>query len=717
MSMAKFDSLSSMHGRWSGVSICRVESLGLRDAGQSLSRYAAVVLGLLASTGLPADPFHDYRHETDQPQIHEEIIVYGRAVHHIGAATSASEGLMVHADFRLRPLLRTGELVEAVPGIVATQHSGSGKANQYFLRGFNLDHGTDLSAHVDGVPVNMRSHGHGQGYLDLNFIIPELIERVEYRKGVHHPEKGDFSTAGSVDFTYFRRVPEPFAQATVGEHGYIRGLGAWSGDIKGGVLIAAVDETRYDGPWLLDEDLRQTKLHLGYGFRLGDIQGQLALHSYHARWSATDQLPRRAVRDGRVRRMGFIDPDLGGDTSRVGIVGRLETARWDAGAYRFDYDFSLFSNFTYLLDDPVLGDEFEQGDARTVSGLWGAGETHLKFGNLPTSFHWGVDARFDNIDEVGLYGTLARKRTQVRRRDSIQESSIGVYGKLGVHATERIRAALGLRADYFDWEVSGLDDLGRGVIRDTGGEGLFSPKFSIAYRFLHGLEGYANWGRGFHSNDVRQQLVADDTSRRGDADLFAISEGFEFGLRFEPTESFNASVVWFEVELDSELVYVGDSGQTEASDASNRHGLEVFTFWSPTDRLSLNAAFTRSHAEFDSGGGVVGAVGTVGSLGTNALLGRGFHAGLSVRYLGEAPLNDDGSVQSRESWLTHLGVGWQYRRIEIAIDVFNLLDSTDDDIAYYYRSRLPGEPEQGVLDTHFHPLEPRTVRLRVAARL
>ena len=671
-----------------------------------------ISFGLVATTGF-GESDHDHHHDDAQPHIHEEIIVYGRAQQHIGTAISASEGVVGYADYHLPPLLRVGELVEAVPGMVATQHSGTGKANQYFLRGFNLDHGTDFSAHLDGVPVNMRSHGHGQGYLDLNFIIPELVETAVYRKGVHHAENGDFSSAGSVDFSYYQRLPEPFVQATLGEHGYLRGVAAASADIGNGVLTGAVDGTSYEGPWQLDEDLTQTKLFLGYGLRLGLAEAQIALHGYEGEWNATDQIPRRAVRSGLVDRTGFIDPDLGGDTRRLGVVARLEADGWRAGAYRLGYDFTLFSNFTYLLDDPLLGDEFEQRDDRTLGGLWVAAERNVRLGGLPVLFRWGVEARHDDIHEVGLYGTHARVRTDVRRHDRVEESSVGIYGELGGHATERIRATLGIRADYYDWDVAGLDQ----KYRATGDDSLASPKVSVAYRFLDGLEAYANWGRGFHSNDVRVGHVNGNGSAMHDGDLLAITEGAELGLRFEPDASFNATLTGFHLRLDSELVYVGDAGSTEPSDASVRRGLELAGFWKARDWLTVNASFTRSNAELETGEEVAGAVDATGNVGVNALLGRGFHMSVNARFFGEAPLSDDGSIRSESSWLSHVGIGWHYRRTDLGVDVFNLLDSADDDIAYYYHSRLAGEPAQGVVDTHFHPLEPRTMRLRVTVHL
>ena len=673
----------------------------MRLALKVLETVPIIGIGLAGATA-SGESSHQHHHDHAGPHIHEEIIVYGRAEHHIGAATSASEGVVGYADYHLPPLLRVGELVEAVPGMIATQHSGTGKANQYFLRGFNLDHGTDFAAHLDGVPINMRSHGHGQGYLDLNFIIPELVQTAVYRKGVHHAEKGDFSSAGSVDFSYYERLPEAFLQGSLGEHGYVRGIAAGSADLADGVLTGAIDKTLYDGPWLLDEDLDQSKFFLGYGFDVGLIRARIDLHGYTGRWNATDQIPRRAVRDDRVQRTGFIDPDLGGDTRRIGVVARLEGDRWHAAAYRINYDFSLFSNFTYLLDDPVQGDEFEQRDDRSISGLWIQGERQAWLGSLPVLLHWGVDARRDDVDEVGLYGTAARARTHVRRRDRVEENSAGVHGELGVHATERIRAVLGLRVDRYDWHVAALD----GTQHGHGSDSLASPKASLAYRILDGLEAYANWGRGFHSNDVRVGV-----------DVLAPSAGGEVGLRFEPHPAFNASLVAFRLDLDSELVYVGDAGVTEPSGASTRRGVEVAGFWQAQDWLTLNGAFTHSDAELDTGDAVVGSVGVTGSVGANALLGQSFHVSVNARFLGEAPLTEDGSVRSDPSWLAHFGVGWHYRRFDFALDVFNLFDTSGDDIAYYYRSRLPGEPATGVQDTHFHPLEPRTVRLRVTAHL
>ena len=677
-----------------------------RSAIRSRVHAALVAVGALATPVVLEADDRDHGHV----HIDEEIVVYGRAQPQIGTAATASEGTVGHADYHHSPLLRVGELAEAVPGMVATQHSGTGKANQYFLRGFNLDHGTDFSAHLDNVPVNMRTHGHGQGYLDLNFLIPEMVETAEYRKGVYHAEKGDFSSAGSVDFTYRTELPEPVLQVALGEHGYARGMSAGSAPLANGVLTGAVAATRYDGPWRLDENLEQYKFHVGYGRAFGSVEVRAAVHGYDSQWNATDQIPHRAVRAGLLARTGFVDPDLGGETRRFAATAQADAGAWRIGAYWLDYDLTLFSNFTYLLDDPARGDEFEQRDDRKVRGLWLHGDTSGWIAELPASFRWGVEGRFDDIDEVGLYGTNARVRTHVRRRDRVDEASVGAYGELELGLRERLRGVLGLRADYYDWDVSAMR-----ADQDTAGDDrLVSPKVSVAYEVADGLETYLSWGRGFHSNDVRVLRAPGEAAAAGTSapDVLAASEGAEIGLRFEPRPSFNATLIGFWLELDSELVYVGDAGVTEPSGASVRKGLELTAFWQPRDWLTLNAAYTASDAQLEGGEEIPGAVERTFHAGATALLGAGLRASLKARYLGEAALVEDGSVRSDASWLVHAGLAWRYRRAEFGLEVFNVLDSRDDDIAYYYASRLAGEPAEGVLDTHFHPLEPRTMRAR-----
>ena len=667
-----------------------------------MKKMLILMFGLVCAASQPATA-----HEGNTELV-EEVIVYGRSQEIIGSADQASEGLVAYDDIRLPPMLRVGELVEAVPGMVATQHSGTGKANQYFMRGFNLDHGTDFSAFVDGVPVNMRTHGHGQGYLDLNFIIPEMVERTYYRKGPYSASTGDFSSAGSVQFQLYDKLEDAFVHASAGMHGYLRGVAAGSSELGGGVLTAAFDYSTYDGPWDLDEDLSQTRFYASYSGTLGTYDASLSLLGYSGDWNSSDQLPLRAVQDGRIDELGFIDPDLGGATDRYGLTGELGGEQWKAMAYVVDYDFELFSNFTYLLDDPVFGDQFEQVDERRIYGLHIDGSAFA-----PVKLNWGGDIRYDDIDEVGLFRTVARERREAVRSDAVEQFSASAYAELEYEPIPGLRASAGVRADYYSWDVDALRDENSG----SGDDVLVSPKLNLAYQISESAEVYANWGRGFHSNDARGNTITVDPATGDPADPvdpLSRSTGGEIGLRLERDDRFNATLTGFWLNLDSELVFVGDAGGTEAVGASTRRGVELSTFLQANDWLSVNFAYTYTDSELDKDEGagrrVPGAIESSATLGINGAWSNGAFVSARFRYLGEAPLIEDNSVKSPSSTLVNVGGGYRFGRFGIRLDVFNLLDSNDYDIAYFYASRLEGEPVGGIEDIHFRPLEPRTVR-------
>jgi outer membrane receptor for ferrienterochelin and colicin len=670
---------------------------------------ACIAVGLIGC--FQAAPAHDGNSE-----LMEELIVYGRSQEMIGSADAASEGVVGYDDIRLPPMLRVGELVEAVPGMVATQHSGTGKANQYFLRGFNLDHGTDFSAFVDGVPINLRTHGHGQGYLDLNFMIPELVETTTYRKGPYSARSGDFSSAGSVEFKLYEKLDESVVSVTAGAFDYYRALAAGSADARRGTVTAAYDYTSYAGPWEIDEDLSQTRFHAGYSTEWGQARTRISLLGYSGRWNASDQIPLRAVESGLIETRGFIDPDLGGKTDRLGLTGFVELDSWKATAYFVDYDFELFSNFTYLLDDPVDGDQFEQVDKRRIYGMRLDGwHDHYQW-RVPLTLSWGGDVRYDDIDEVGLFSTVSRDRNQAVRQDEVGVLSVSAYSELDVSLSSALRLSLGLRADYFAWDVTALrlDNSG------SGDDLLASPKLNIAYKVSDGAEVYLNWGRGFHSNDVRGNTITVDpvTGEPVDrVDPTVKSNGAEIGLRIEREERFNATVTAFWLALDSELLFVGDAGGTEALGASTRLGVELSTFLQATDWLAVNFAYTYTDSQFDEDQGgrkIPGAIGSSGALGLNGAWDNGFFASARVRYLGSAPLIEDNSVRASPSLLVNAGAGYRVGRVELRLHVLNLLDSDDNDISYYYASRLQQEPLQGVDDIHFRPLEPRSVRASIS---
>lgn len=644
----------------------------------------------------------------------DTIVVYGRSLALIGEAGAASEGVVGYADFEDRPLSRVGELVEVIPGVVATQHSGEGKANQYFLRGFNLDHGTDFSASLDGTPINLRTHGHGQGYLDLNFIIPELVERVDFRKGPYRASTGDFSSAGSARYNTYDSLNRNFAEVSIGEFGYVRGVAA--GDVKLGEdtnLILAVEGQIYDGPWVLDQNLEKINATAKLVHDTGPWHVEVSASAYDSQWTSTDQVPRRAVQSGLIDRFGFIDDDLGGETTRYGATGRATYAHDDSAqtivnAYAVSYDFSLFSNFTYFLDDPVNGDEFEQLDTRRY---YGAGLTHNRNLNDRLAISIGTEFRFDDISDIGLFKTAGRERVSTVRRDSVEELSFNIWGEAQYALTDTLRATFGLRGDYFDATVSALSDPRNG---GSANDSLLSPSAALAWQATDSIEFYANYGQGFHSNDVRGATIAFDPQSGDPATPVPIlvrSEGAEIGARFE-RGPLRATIALFTLDLDSELVFVGDAGTTEANDASSRTGVEAGMFWQPVDWLvaDLSAAYTDK--EFKIPGNATEIPNTVEGVIGGGVLARldPFTLSARLRYFGEAPLIEDGSVTSDPTTVVNLSGSYDWRDITLSLELLNAFDSQDSDITYFFESQLPGEAAP-VEDIHFHPVEPRQVRV------
>jgi len=662
---------------------------------------SGLALGLLA-VAWPCAALAD----DSPPDRSGEIVVYGRSIAQVGTADSGSQGSVGYADFEQRPLSRVGELAENVPGLIATQHSGEGKANQYFLRGFNLDHGTDLAGFVDGAPVNMRSHGNGQGYLDLNFLIPELVERIDYTKGPYHADQGDFASAGSLSFITKSRLPAPIAQVTGGSFGYARGLLAGSARLGELTLLAGIDVTRNDGPWVLDE--RQRKLSALVKASGGNWS--LALAGYTNRWNSTDQIPQRAVLSGLIPLNGNIDPDLGGRSGRLALTFNGAFADTRISAYAIASRLELTSNFTYFLDDPVHGDQFRQVDRR---GVFGGSLRHtLHAGGIDWRF--GADLRWDRIGKLGLYRTEHGAITATVREDRVDEVGGAVFAEGEWHLTPRLRLIAGLRGDAIGYDVR--SDLAANS--GTGSAAIVTPKAALAWHAADGLELYANYGEGYHSNDVRGATIRVDSASgdpAGQVPVFARSRGAELGARLE-RHNLTASLVGFWLDVASELVFVGDAGATEPNAASRRFGTELALFWKPAPWLTLDGGLALTHTRFRGVAPdqtfVSGATPAVLSAGAAAKWGQ-WSGSLRVRHFASAPLIEDNSVRSRATTLVNLGAYRQLGRWQVAVDVLNLLGSRDPDISYFYTSRLAGEPAAGVDDVHIHPVEPRQVRVTV----
>jgi TonB dependent receptor/TonB-dependent Receptor Plug Domain len=647
------------------------------------------------------------------------VVTQGRTTSLVGPAVSASQGVVGAADLALRPLLRPAEVVENVPGVIVTQHSGSGKANQYFLRGFNLDHGTDLALSADGVPVNMPSHAHGQGYADLNFIIPELIQDVEFKKGPYYADVGDFGSAGAFNIRYYDQLPEGLAIAEGGQVGFGRLLVANNAPVAGGNLLYAGQLEHNDGPWDIPDNSRNLNGVLRYAAGTPANAFTLTAMGYHNDWHSTDQVPDRAIKEGLIDRWGAIDSTDGGNTARYSLTGDWQSvgtnSMSNALVYALHYDLDLFSNFTYFLMDPIHGDQIEQHDNRSV---FGGKVSHTLFGTLfsvPSQNTIGFQIRNDDI-ENGLYHTEARERLNPVTVNWINETSAAPWFENRTTWTDWLRTMVGLRGDLFWFNVQNVTGGNSG----SPSEALFSPKVGVIAGPWSQTEVYFDAGDGYHSNDARGIVSHIDP-----ATALPRSFGSEVGARTAMVPGLQSSVSFWLLDLQSELVWDADVGGSEPSGPTRRYGIELANYYTPVSWVNIDADYAYSiarYTDYEADGQYVpeALVATFdGGVAVHVPSGtlQHFGGGVRLRYFGPRPLTQNDSVSSKATTLVYLDLGYDFsKRWSIGLDVFNLFNTYASDIDYYYVSRLPGEPLAGVADIHTHPAEPREIRLLVTAR-
>jgi len=694
----------------------------MRQAGIRVNTLALVMLIPVvaqAADAVPADTAPVDATTSSGPV--SDIIVTGRAANLIGIAQSSSEGQIGKVDLADRPIQRIGELLEVIPGFIATQHSGGGKANQYFLRGFNLDHGTDFAQFIDGVPVNMRTHAHGQGFTDINFIIPEFVERIDYAKGPYRADVGDFLTAGSAKFTTIDTAT-PFITGTGSIDGdYLRLIGGGSRKLGAGDLFLA-GEFRYDnGPYEIPGNLKAFNILTKWTGPVGGGTLRASFDAYHVDFRSAEQVPERAIDSGLIDRLGYLDPYLGGKTTRIGA-----TVNWaqdgetpiTALAYAHYYKFKLVSNFTYFLDDPVHGDEFEQRDSRFIVG--GRLDKRFVFTlGVPVELLVGADTRSDFIAPVGLYHTEFGQIRSTVRQDRVDEQSAGVFAEATIHPLPDVRVILGLRADGYAFDV-------RSSITANSGHstaGIVSPKAAVAWTPISQVELYANYGEGFHSNDGRGTAITvspkDGVTSNDKVTALVKARGYEVGARARPITGLTLTATYWWLNLQSELQYQGDAGETAPVGPSKRRGYELGVFYKPADWLTVDGQYTRSYArstDLPAGAGrIPNALESVISAGIVGKY-RQASAAIRVRHFGPYPVIEDNTVRARPLTVVNARLGYDFGRIELAADLINALDSHDYEIEYYYASRLSGEPLDGVNDRHLKPIEPRQLRLSATVK-
>ncbi len=655
----------------------------------------------------------------------DKVVITGQTTAQVGVADAASVGTVTKQQLEARTAYRPGELLEATPGLIVSQHSGEGKANQFYLRGFNLDHGTDLRTTVDGMLVNQRSHGHGQGWTDLNFLIPELATGLRYKKGPYFADEGDFASAGAVELTYADALPSGIANIGLGQNGYRRLLLADSPKATttpDSRWLYALEAMHNDGPFTNPDKYHKVNAVLRYS--QGDLANgwNVTAMGYKASWNATDQIPKRAVDGGTLGRFDAIDTTDGGRANRVSLSGAwrrtTESARTEVNAYVAHWGLQLFSNFTYFLDNPVDGDQFAQPDRRNMVGLNARHTWQMPLLGRDSEQQVGVSIQHDDIHNA-LLNTKARQTLSITREDQIRETSVGLWLQNSTQWAPKFRTVAGLRADQYHFDVR--SNLAANSGKKTATQ--VNPKLSLIAGPWDKTELYLNMGRGFHSNDARGTVTRIDPKTGDPADPvtpLARSKGVEVGVRTSLLPGLQTALSLYRLDFSSELIFVGDAGTTEAGRPSRRSGFELTNYYKLNDTLTIDADVAFARARFrdadPAGQRIPGAVEGVASV---ALafdnIGPWFGA-LQARYFGPRPLVEDNSVRSKSTTTLNGRIGYKISpKLTVALEAYNLTNRQASAIDYYYGSRLQGEAVGGTDDVHFHPIESRSFRLSLSA--
>lgn len=654
------------------------------------------------------------------------IVVNGKANFGLGIAGSASEGTVRSEQIRSRPISRAGEIAEFIPGMIVTQHSGSGKANQYYLRGFNLDHGTDFAASVNGIPVNNPSHGHGQGYSDISFVIPELIEEIKFKKGVYFADEGNFSSAGAMNVSYFRSLKKGIVTMEGGSFGYARTLIAKSHSIGPGTLLYALEASHSDGPWTVKENYRKVNGIVSYS--VGDEKSghRLLGMGYRGNWHTTHQIPKRAIEKGKswlepyddgIGRYDAIDPTDGGRTNRASLSWEAHHRNKNSDArfliYGLYSDLSLFSNTTYYMLDHERGDQVEQTDRRTVSGIKTSYKIFSELAGIKFESQIGLQIRRDFIRN-SLYHTEARAQLDNLKSDQIIETNLSLYYENRIQWSPKMRTVLGIRADQFQFHVDDKNP----ELSDRKRASVGSPKAGIVFGPWKHTEIYLNGGHGFHTNDARGL-----TDKAHPFIPIVMSRGGEFGLRSVVLDHWKTTVSLWQLDLDSELIFVGDAATTEPSRSSTRRGVEWSNSYEPIRNLVFDADISVSRSRFrsseeEAGNFIPGSIESVYTGGITLKETEGFFGSIRARYFGPRSLIEDNSVRSPPTTLFNLQFGRKINETWSAVfEMFNIQNAKVSDIDYYYASRLKheaqGPDEGGTNDIHTRPSAPRSIRLAI----
>ena len=619
-------------------------------------------------------------------------------------------------DLDLKPVKNTQELLRLVPGLFIAQHAGGGKAEQIFLRGFDVDHGTDVKISVDGMPVNMVSHAHGQGYADAHFIIPETINNIDFGAGPYYTQHGDFNTAGYVSFSSFKNISKSLVQLEAGRFNSFRSLAMVdlfkkNKDMQSAYIAADFNYT--DGPTLAKQNFKRFNLFGKYNLVItNNTRLTASVSTFTSKWNASGQVPGRAVADGTIDRFGSIDPTEGGNTERQNanlVVSHQfkNGINWENQAFYNLYKFNLYSNFTFFLNDPVNGDEIQQAESRNIFGYATKLNHKYFFGGKTLKSTYGAGLRHDATKDSRLSNVVARKFLSDIKLGDIKETNLYAFIQQQLN-TGRWLFDAGVRVDYFNFSY--LDKLNT-VQQSSRQKAIVSPKLNIQYTLNKQLQLFVKAGKGFHSNDARV-VVANEGK-----EILPAAYGTDFGVILKPSEKILINVAAWYLYLDQEFVYVGDAGVVEPSGKTKRHGIDISSRFQFTKKLFANANFNftkpRSAGQ-PKGANYIPLAPTFTSVGgLYYKTQQGFNGGINYRYIKNRPANEDNSIVAKGYFLLDAAVNFTRPKYEIGVVFENIFNIKWNEAQFATESRLINEPAP-VTELHYTPGTPFFARVKLA---
>jgi outer membrane receptor protein involved in Fe transport len=623
--------------------------------------------------------------------------------------SSSSEQIIPGRDFELRPQGRPADVLRLIPGLIINQHQGGGKAEQYLIRGFDADHGTDLAIFVDGVPVNLRSHAHGQGYADLHFLIPETVQAVDVLKGPYFPEYGDFDTAGVVKFTTRDFVEENTLEIAGGSFNTQRYLALLSPTRDVVKTFIAIEGYRNDGPFEHPNGYLRFNLFAKVTTNLSeDMRLSIWGSHYRAEWHGSGEIPARAIRAGLIDRFGSIDPNEGGVSQRTNLNldwrwKVTDDQRLSINAYASYYTLTLFNDFTFFLDDPANGDMINQRDRRFVAGLDAQYEIKSQPLGIPLISTAGVQYRIDTPHVVLAHAVQRHQVSRIQDVD-IVEQSVSPFVKLDLAPLDKVRLVAGARGDVFTFDVTEHVNTTGGRLTGEVTRARPNVKANLIVGPWADTELFGNFGTGFHSNDARAVIS------NPKLEALPPARGYEFGLKSRVLPRTEVFATYWVLDLASELVFLGDDGTTEARGRTRREGIEVGTKIKLLDWLSFTGDFTyTSKAEFvDTGLPIPLAPIWTGRADLTARLPFGLSSSLEMRHVGPRVADDFGHETARGYTILNSTTRYRYKSFEAFFTVENLTNTDWREAQFFFTSRLRGEPAAGIGDIHFTPGTPRS---------